>query len=208
MSIIILIFILIISYILCNMLFKLPLKGGQFNNNYEKLKCSIKPNKVLQQIIPYVDLNLLADDESNLRIIKWNKDLIIPISYNCLDSDIIIVTDIPENETVKYALIDEDFKITTNPAFNNVIFIYKTGKIKIIRLFKPVNINIFDVPLYRCSKMAKTLIETKDYLNGLIKLFISTGNINSSEVLEFKKNLKLINEELRYYKENYPEYIM
>ena len=202
----VLITILSISYLAYNMYFKLD----QSYIDYEVLKGSVEPNKLLQQIIPYVNIDVTAGNEESFRVIKWTKNLIVPINYNAYNSEIIVITDIPENETVKYAIMNlkDDINVTDNPGLNNVIFIHTTGKVKVVRLLRRVAMDIFDIPLYRCHKMYKTLVETKEHLTGLIKTFSSTGDTISNEVVELKKNLMLVEKELQYYKKHYPEYII
>ena len=202
----VLITILSISYLAYNMYFKLD----QSYIDYEVLKGSVEPNKLLQQIIPYVNIDVTAGNEESFRVIKWTKNLIVPINYNAYNSEIIVITDIPENEIVKYAIMNlkDDINVTDNPGLNNVIFIHTTGKVKVVRLLRRVAMDIFDIPLYRCHKMYKTLVETKEHLTGLIKTFSSTGDTISNEVVELKKNLMLIEKELQYYKKHYPEYII
>ena len=202
----VLITILSISYLAYNMYFKLD----QSYIDYEVLKGSVEPNKLLQQIIPYVNIDVTAGNEESFRVIKWTKNLIVPINYNAYNSEIIVITDIPENETVKYAIMNlkDDINVTDNPGLNNVIFIYTTGKVKVVRLLRRVAMDIFDIPLYRCHKMYKTLVETKEHLTGLIKTFSSTGDTINNEVVELKKNLMLVEKELQYYKKHYPEYII
>ena len=205
-QIVILIIILSISYLIYNMYFKL----NQSYIDYEVLKGSVEPNKLLQQIIPYVNIDVAIGNEESFRVIKWTKNLIVPINYNAYNSEIIVITDIPENETVKYAIMNfkDDINVTDNPGLNNVIFIHTTGKVKVVRLLRRVAMDIFDVPLYRCHKMYKTLVETKEHLTGLIKTFSSTGDIINNKVVELIKNLMLVEKELQYYKTNHPEYLI
>jgi len=170
----------------------------------------IPVNTNLTKILPFVDIIISTDETSEIKLIPWSKDLAIPVGYGASANDFItVVTDVPAGETVMYYLPKENNKKIGNSAHDNVILIDTLGTTLVndLSCVISLNINIKEVANYRSEKLANTLISTKSTLEELL-IETKRDYYNSNLEHEYAHTLALINKELIYYKENYPEYLI
>ena len=173
-----------------------------------KHKLKYKKLSKLAQIIPLVDIQISNSETSEIKLITWYKDLSIPVGYGASANPFItIVTGVPVGEVLKYHLPREHNKRISNPAHNAVIVVNTTGKLQLNSQMNSISININEAYNYRCSKLAKALINEKTAIHETI-IQLKHDYYNSEQEQEYIQYLALINKELDYYKKEFPEYLI
>ena len=147
-----------------------------------------------------------------IKVIKWHKDIQILVGKGINEaSKLIVIIDKPSKEKLIKFFDVLNFKTVTTPKYTNILVLTPENSIDYLYIHYPISITYNNTPYFKCRSVAQRLIKQKEHVKEVFKNTI-LDNLPIAHKYQLKyryiKTIKFINEELKCYKNSYPEYII